>query len=243
MTGDLPRAIEASQKSKEILEQLVRSVPNNATLQEYLGEAYAMMADIFVKQGELELSIDYYTQAREVFVGLASTEPTNSLARDNAALMELSVGDVLLRKGKIGPSIPGIRDAIAAFEKVERRNRYEIAGQATAYASLGRAFFSLAGRSAPGSRPRLLRESRSWYEKSLNTFRQETGPRVINPLENEITEQSVRQELSKSEEALTKAQEPSTNDPLPYNSQVRGAMPVRGVSALRSGARPCRFRR
>ncbi len=205
-TGDLPGAIEASQKGKEILEQLVRSVPNNATLQEYLGEAYAMIAEIFLKQGELELSIDYYTKAREVFVGLASSEPTNSLARDNAAMEEMSIGDILLRKGKIGLSIAKFRDPIATFEKIEHKNRYQIAGQATAYALLGRAFFGLAGRSAPGSRPRLLRESRSWYEKSLNTFRQETRPRVINPLGNEITEQSVRQELSKCEEALTKAQ-------------------------------------
>jgi hypothetical protein len=142
------------------------------------------------------------------FAELASTDPTNSTARDNAAFEEISIGRALLRKGMVGPSISRIRDGIGTFEKIEHRNRYQIAGQATAYALLGRVFFGLAGPSVPGSRPRLLRESRSWYEKSLNTFAQQTGSRTIDPLGNEITEQTVRQELSKCEDELSKLATP-----------------------------------
>ena len=39
-----------------------------------------------------------------------------------------------------------MRHAVSEFEKMDRKNRYQIAGQATAYASLGRALFKLAGR-------------------------------------------------------------------------------------------------
>jgi eukaryotic-like serine/threonine-protein kinase len=203
-TGDLSHASEVSQKGKEILEQLAQSDLNNATLREYLGEAYGVVAAIFLRQSELDQSFDYYTKAHEVFFKLSRADPTNSMARDNAALTEIDLGDVLLRQGKVGQSMAQIRDAISAFEKIEHKNRYQVAGQANAYASLARAFFSLAGQSAPRSRVELLRESRSWYEKSLNTLRQETGPNLADPLGGDVTEQSVSQELSKCEESLIK---------------------------------------
>jgi tetratricopeptide (TPR) repeat protein len=201
-TGDLPSASEVSQKGKEILEQLARTDPNNATLQEYLGEAYSMIAGIFLKQGEVEESFDYFTKAHAVFAKLSSADPTNSLARDNVALMEINLGDVLLRKGKIGPSMEQDRAAIAIFEKVEPKNRYEVAGQADAYASLGRALFSLAGQSGTRNKAPLLRQSQSWYEKSLATLRQEPGPKSLDPRSGDVTEQSVKQELSKCQESL-----------------------------------------
>ncbi len=203
-TGDLSHASEVSQKGKEVLEQLARSDLNNATLQEYLAEAYSVVAAIFSRRGELEQSIDSFIKAREGFTKLSSADPTNSMARDNAALMEIGLGDVLMRQGKVSQSMAQIRDAMTTFEKIEPKNRYEIAGQASAYASLGRAFFSLAGQSAHRSKARLLRESQSWYGKSLNTLRQGPGLNSIDPLGGDVTEQSVRQELSRCEESLTK---------------------------------------
>ena len=51
-TGDFVHASEASQKGTDILEQLTRSDLNNATLQEYLGEAYAVVAQIFMRRSD-----------------------------------------------------------------------------------------------------------------------------------------------------------------------------------------------
>ncbi len=203
-TGDLSSALEVSQKGKEILEQLARSDLNNATLQEYLGEASSVVAAICLRRGELERSLDSFLKAREVFAKLSDTDATNSMARDNAALMEISAGDVLLRLGKASQSMAFFRNAMATFEKGEHKNRYESAGQANAYASMGDALYTLAGQSALRNRDGMLRESRSWYEKSLTTLRQEPGPNSLDPLGDDVTEQSVRQALSKCEEALAK---------------------------------------
>ncbi len=202
--GDLSQASEVSQKGKEILEQLARSDPNNATLQEYLGEAYDVIAAIFQKQGKYEQSLDFFTKGREVFAKLSSVDPTNSMARDNVALTEISMGDVLLGQGKIGQSMARIRAAISTFEKNEHKNRYQIAGQANAYASLARAFSSLAAQSSARRKAGLLRESQSWYEKSLATLRQESGQNLADPLGGDVTEESVKQELSKCEESLAR---------------------------------------
>jgi eukaryotic-like serine/threonine-protein kinase len=203
-TGDLVHAADASQKGTGILEQLTRSDLNNATLQEYLGESYAVVAAISMRRGDLEQMLDYYTKARQVFSKLSQADPTNAMARDNALLMQLGIGDALLEQGKASQSIVPIRNAISEFEKIEHKNRYQIAGQATAYATLGRALFSLAGQSAPHRKVALLSESHSWYEKSLNTLRQETGRASGNPLGGDTTEESVRQRLSKCDEALAK---------------------------------------
>jgi tetratricopeptide (TPR) repeat protein len=169
-----------------------------------LGEAYSIIAGILLKQGEVEESFDYFTKAHGVFAKLSSADPTNSLARDNVALMEISLGDVLLRKGKVGPSMAQDREAIATLEKIEHRNRYEIAGQADAYASMGKALCSLAGQSGTRNKAPLLRQSQSWYEKSLTTLQQEPGPKSLDPLSGDVTEQSVKKELSKCEESLAK---------------------------------------
>ncbi len=181
-TGDLLHASEASQKGTEILEQLARSDPNNATLREYLGEAYAVVAVVFMRRSDPQQSLDYFTKARGVFSKLSKADPANAMARDNSLLMQLGIGDALLEQGKDSQSMVQFRDAISDFEKIEHKNRYQIAGLAAAYESLGRALFSLAGKSAPRRKIALLRESRSWYEKSLNTLRQESGPKSANPL-------------------------------------------------------------
>jgi len=203
-TGDLVHASEASQKGTAILEQLTRSDVHNATLQEYLGEAYAVVAAISMRRGDVGQMLDYYTKAREVFSKLSNADPTNALAHDNALLMQLGIADALSEQGKANLSMVQIRNAISEFEKIEHKNRYQIAGQATAYASLGRSFFNLAGQSAPGRKVALLRESRSWYEKSLNTLQQETRRASADPLGGDTTEESVRQRLSMCDEALAK---------------------------------------
>lgn len=203
-TGDLPHASEVSQMGKGILEQLAQSDPNNATLQEYLGEAYSVIAGIFSRQGELEQSFDSFAKARDVFAQLSRADPSNSMARDNVALTEINIGDILLRQGKARQSLVQVRDAISTFEKIKDKNRYQVAGLANAYASLARAFFSLSGHSSTQGKAALLRESQSWYEKSLITLRKESGPNSVDPLGGDITEESVTRELSKCEESLAK---------------------------------------
>lgn len=203
-TGDLVHATEAAQKGTEVLEQLNRSDLNNATLQEYLGEAYAVVAQIFMRRSDPAQASDYFTRAREVFSRLSKAEPTNAMAHDNTVLMEIAIGDALLAQGKASQSMVLMTHAVSEFEKIEPKNRYQVAGQATAYASLGRAFFHLAGQSALSRKAALLRESRSWYEKSLAVLRQEPSLAAGDPLGGDNTEASVTQDLSRCDESLAK---------------------------------------
>ncbi len=206
-TGDLNGALEYSKKGAEILEQLSSSDPNNATLQEYLGEADDRVASILLKLHQLNPSLAYYNKSLNVFVKLSSADPANSMARDNVGLAEVAIGDVLIQQKQVRDAIPHVRNAIASFENIAHKNRYQVIGQASAYDAMGRALFSLTeGDLTVSQKSEHLQRSKVWFEKSLNTFRGEPSLNSVDPLGGDITEQSVRQELSKCEESLAKLQ-------------------------------------
>jgi eukaryotic-like serine/threonine-protein kinase len=204
-TGDLSGALEYSQKGTETLERLSSSDPNNATLQEYLGEADSRVASILLKRHELDQCLSYYNKGLNVFVKLSDADPTNSLARDNVGLIEVDIGDVLIEEKEISAAIPHIRNAIINFENLKQKSRYQVIGQASAYDAMGRALLGLADQDLTVSqKSEHLQRSKSWYEKSLNTFREEPSLKSVDPLGGDITEQSVSQELSKCEESLAR---------------------------------------
>jgi serine/threonine protein kinase len=206
-SGDLSDALDYSKKAAEILEQLSSSDPNNATLQEYLGEADDRVASILLKLHQFGPSLGYYNKSLNVFVKLSSADPANSLARDNVGLAEVDIGDALIQQKQIGAAIPHVRYAIANFESIAHKSRYQVIGQASAYDAMGRALFGLAERDLKVSqKSEHLQRSKVWLEKSLNTFRQEPSLNSVDPLGGDITQQSVRQELRQCEESLARLQ-------------------------------------
>jgi serine/threonine protein kinase len=204
-TGDLSGALEYSKKGAQILEQLSTSDPNNATLQEYLGEADDRVASILLKIHQLDASLGYYNKSLNVFVKLSNADPANSLAHDNVGLAQVAMADVLIQQNQISVAIPHVRTAIANFESIAHKSRYQVVGQASAYEAMGRALLGLAERDLNVSqKSEHLQRSKVWLEKSLNTFREEPSLNSVDPLGGDITEQSVRQELSKCEESLAR---------------------------------------
>ena len=204
-TGDFSDALDDSKKAAEILEELSSSDPNNATLQEYLGEADDRVASILLKLHQLGPSLAYYNKSLVVFIKLRGADPANSLARDNAGLAEVAIGDVLIQQKQIDAAIPHVHNAIANFESIGHKSSYEVIGQASAYDAMGRALFGLAARDINVSqKSQHLQKSKVWLEKSLNTFRQEPSLTSVDPLGGDITQQSVTQELRQCEESLAR---------------------------------------
>ena len=140
-----------------------------------------------------------------VFVKLSTADPANSLARDNVGLAEVAIGDVLIEQSQMSAAISHVHNAIANFESIAHKSRYQVLGQASAYDAMGRALFGFAERDLNVSQKfEHLQRSKVWFEKSLTTFREEPSLNSVDPLGGDITEQSVRQELSKCEEFLAR---------------------------------------
>jgi len=204
-TGDFSDALDDSKKASEILEELSSSDPNNATLQEYLGEADDRVASILLKLHQLNPSLAYYNKSLAVFIHLRNADAANSLARDNAGLAEVAIGDVLIQQKQIVAALPHVRNAMATFESIGHKSGYEVIGQASAYDAMGRALFGLAERDINvRQKSQHLEKSKVWLEKSLNTFRQEPSLNSVDPLGGDITQESVTEELRHCEESLAR---------------------------------------
>jgi tetratricopeptide (TPR) repeat protein len=68
--GDLNHALDASNKGLQLIEELSRSNPNNATLREYLGESYSLSAPLLERIGNVNLALEYYRNSNRIFASL-----------------------------------------------------------------------------------------------------------------------------------------------------------------------------
>ena len=211
-TGRVNQALEASRKALGILNPLVQADPTNATLREYLGELYSDFPKILERQGDLEQALDYSRKAHQIFAELVKADPTDSLAAVNAKLTDLDSGEIIARQGRFSQAMPVFRRVIASFEAIEHKNRYEIAGQAEAYSTIGTAYASLATRqTSPARKAVNLQEARSWFQKSLTTWQQERDGGSVDPLGGDETRDGVTQKLAKCNADLARLQAQTSN--------------------------------
>jgi len=194
LTGDLGNAIENGRKAVDLLELLCNADPNNATLREYLGEAYDNYATFQKQNKQLTEALGYAEKSNQLFRRLQHDDPANVLARDNAALTALNVGDILQKKGRPREAQPRLREAISFFESVEKKNRYEVGGLVSSYYTMARACASLSAEAKTlAEKQKHLMEARGWFEKSLRTSRENATavhgavdvPSVVN-IESEL---------------------------------------------------------
>ncbi|HEY4978106.1 MAG TPA: tetratricopeptide repeat protein, partial [Candidatus Acidoferrum sp.] len=178
----------------DLLELLCNADPNNATLREYLGEAYDNYATFQKQNKQLTEALGYAEKSNQLFRRLQHDDPANVLARDNAALTALNVGDILQKKGRPREAQPRLREAISFFESVEKKNRYEVGGLVSSYYTMARACASLSAEAKTlAEKQKHLMEARGWFEKSLRTSRENATavhgavdvPSVVN-IESEL---------------------------------------------------------
>jgi tetratricopeptide (TPR) repeat protein len=203
-TGDVNRALEAGEKGLQDLEQLSHSNPANATFREYLGEAYNLIAPLQQKKGNLDQALAYYRDANRIFADLKKADPANALARANFGFSAVGVAQELLSKHEIQPAMAQIRQAIATFDGIEPKNRYDREGQAESYSTFGTAYEALADHeSSPPKKAADLREARIWFQKSLGTLQQSIRESPPDSTTTHDIDQA-RAELAKCESALAK---------------------------------------
>ncbi len=203
-SGEIDHALDAAKEGLQLTQQLSQSNPTNATFREYLGEAYNLSAPLLEQKGNTNQALEYYRNAYRIFADLRGADQTNSLARANFGFSDLGIAQELLLKHDIQPAFPRIREAIATFESIEKKNRYDLEGEAQSYESLGKAYAALAGRKSLNlKKDRNLQEERFWLEKSLRVWEQVSNQNASE--EFAIHERDrVRQEIAECDSALSK---------------------------------------
>ncbi|MGH9747665.1 MAG: protein kinase domain-containing protein [Candidatus Acidiferrales bacterium] len=176
-TGDVPHALVNTSIGLQMLEQLIQADPTNATLREYLAEEYSFVAHIHADRRDFDEAMRNTQKALRIFAELRQSDPSDTLARDNLGLNEVALGEILIDRGRVHEAQPHVRKAISIFEPIERKNRHEIEGQSEAYSALAKSYVVLASReTAPAKRIEQSRRAESWYQKSLESWRQDQYP-------------------------------------------------------------------
>ena len=203
-TGDLDEALDASSKGLSLIQELSRSNPTNATLREYLGETYNLSASLLESRENFNLALEYYRNSNRIFADLRAADPANALARANFCFSDLGIGQELVLKHDLRPAFPRIREAMKTYEAIERKTRYESQGLALSYEALAMAYAALANQeNSHSKKANDLLESRTWLQKSLQAWGQDSPPGSTDPTAvHEI--KRVRQELANCETLLAK---------------------------------------
>jgi len=203
--GNTSVALGAANKGLDLITSLSDSNPTNATLREFLGETYDLTAPLLEAQGDVNLSLNYFRNANRIFAELRAADPANSLARVNFGSSDVGIARELLLKHEIQPAIPHIQEAIAVFEAIEPKNRYDLEGLAEAYETYGMAFEVLADRdSSHSQKVKHLEDAKTWLQQSLHLFEQDPG-RGSGELTFGHAHDRVRRELDQCESALAKS--------------------------------------
>ena len=203
-TGDNHQAAQYANAAIDSFEPIARANPDNATYREYLAEIYDQSAPIFEDSGNLGRALKYSKDLVHIFEQLSSSEPSDQLARDNVGLSQLDLGELLLRERQEERSIPHFRMAVAVFESISHKNRYDVYGLNDADFRLGEAYILLADRDAsPAKKEEHLLASRSWFEKSLNT----SGSNIFSDSSfSTHSRDDIKQQLARCAAALKKLQ-------------------------------------
>jgi tetratricopeptide (TPR) repeat protein len=108
--GDRQGAYEAVDRSRQILETLLKKSPNDPGLQLDLSVTYQRIADADVAAGQADDALAALDKARTLDEAIVAKDPKNEKAQDDVAVSHMKLGDILAMQGKID-------DALADYQK------------------------------------------------------------------------------------------------------------------------------
>jgi len=173
--GDLEQAIASQTKSRDIMEQLLRQIPENAIYQEFTYEGYYWIGHYQQKAGRLTDARKNFDKAFTGFDRLAKADPADARAQQYLSDCYRSIGQLLTARGKINEGLTKIQYALRISQKLKQSdpsNIDKLTDIAYAQAAMADAYAALA-QSSPTSRPSAAEkwlQARQWYESSLNTW-------------------------------------------------------------------------
>jgi len=204
-SGDVAHALDPLKQGADLLQQLSRMDPTNATLMEYLAESNSVLAETLKRHGDYEQALEYFSKARDRYQELSRANPTDSLSRVNVISVDIGVGNVLMAEGKTTAGIRLLRSVNSTLERVEHKNRYELAALAETDSTLGQGYLSLAEQDKTvNDRVEQLREARSWYQKSLVLRREAASSGSADVWDDGETIASLSRQVAKCDAALSK---------------------------------------
>jgi tetratricopeptide (TPR) repeat protein len=159
------------------------------------------------RRGDKPGSFENYRKAHEIFARLMSEDPTNSLAQVNFGFSNLGIGRILVEEGEVPKGMKRVREALATFQTLAGRasgDRDAVIGVGESYAALGMAYSTMAGyESVSAKKMEDWHAARSWYQKSLEVWREKPNRNVLDDFGHNEDEQ-VTKEMARCDAVLAK---------------------------------------
>jgi non-specific serine/threonine protein kinase/serine/threonine-protein kinase len=175
LSHDLSQAIEIQSKAVAILDDVVKSNAENATLSEYLGEGLNRLATFRKEQGDVVAALETYRKAHGIFGELMKADAKNRLAKSNFGFSNDGIASSLMALGRPAEAANVYQESIASFEEMSPRtegSRYPRSGLAEAYSGVGDAESALAGGKglSADQRREYWAQAHAAYQKSLTLW-------------------------------------------------------------------------
>ena len=191
LKGDLDSAMSTAETATDILDQLVKDNPQDATLQTFQSEADILLSTLLEREGRLNEALRRLQQARQRSLRLASSDPSNALVASDLSSIDTEIGKILVEKHSIPAALSSFSSAVSEYEAIAKRSGQtpDIAfGLADTYAGIGSAHSQLA-QSATSTPEQQWRTADLYYGKSLDVL---SGLRQRNP--NNLQYQRLQQQ-------------------------------------------------
>lgn len=183
--GRIEAAKSAVAQAVADVDQLVLANPNNGELPSVQASTYVTRADVFTLAKQYQPALRYYQKALAMFAQIRSQDSDNV---DNilqlAGCYEM-VGKLYLDNAAPSTAIEMFQRALTLAEphaESPHPNEEALYTVADAYTGLGDVEAARAVASKPPSaRMQHVNQARSWYERSLKTWKQVQEPSLLSP--------------------------------------------------------------
>jgi|HubBroStandDraft_1064217.scaffolds.fasta_scaffold08558_4 serine/threonine protein kinase/tetratricopeptide (TPR) repeat protein len=207
--GQLDDALRTQQEVTSLLEELVQTDANNATLRKFLGDSYSFTSDYLERKHGLHEAELYDQKAIHIFQDLSATDPANAWTRSALASVKVNLGDILVRERKPNAALEDYRAASAILESAplsSSTNPDVRANIAAVNAGAGSAYELLAQDlhlSAP-TRHQDWQFALSSYQKSFDAWENLRRQGALTSVRRKEEAERAREGLEKCQAVLSK---------------------------------------
>lgn len=181
-TGQIGEGIAMGANAVRGLKILSDANPTNATLREYLAEAYGISGDILRKKGDLKAALTMYRHEENICKELKSADASNQQSILNLGFSKADIGGILIKQGKVSEGLHSIHEAIAIFRTAPgSKNLWVDTGLSESYADMGTGYQTLAQHSVSrGEKLKYWGEAKAWYQKALEVWTDNPKPDALD---------------------------------------------------------------
>jgi eukaryotic-like serine/threonine-protein kinase len=208
--GNLEQAIVLQAKARDIMERLLQSDPKNATYQEFASEGYYWVGHYQQKAGHAQSARENFTKALSGFEALATADPADARLQQYLGYCYRGIGMTLATQEKTSAGLASLERALTILQKLraaDGTSTDKLTDVADTQAAIAAAYQTSAesGKAAKATTQVAWMQARTWYEKSLETWKQIKRLGKVSAL-NSAEPERIQKQITHCDVALARLQ-------------------------------------